>query len=47
MSEKKRKRHSELSVDRPNKKLVQESRSKAINVSIIDDGDEWRPVLGE
>ena len=46
MSEKKRKTHSELPVDRPNKKLAQESRSKAINVSLIEDGDEWSPVLG-
>ena len=46
MSEKKRKRHSELPVERPNKKLAQDSLSKAINVSIIEDGDGWPPVLG-
>ena len=46
MSEKKRKRHSELPVDHPNKKLARESLSKAINVSIIEDSDEWPPVLG-
>ena len=46
MSEKKRKRHSELSADRPNKKLAQESRLKAINVSLLENGDEWSPVLG-
>ena len=45
MSEKKRKRQNELPVDRPNKKVAQENRSKAINVSIIEDADEWRPVL--
>ena len=46
MSEKKRKRYSELPVDRSNKRLVRESLSKAINVSIIEGGDEWPPVLG-
>ena len=46
MSEKKLKGHSELPIDRPTKKIAQGSRSKAINVSLIDDGDEWSPVLG-
>ena len=48
MAEKKRKRPEERSDDRrPNKKVAIESPSQTIKVSVIDNGDEWVPVLGE
>ena len=47
MSEKKRKRHDERLDGRPSKKIATESPSRNIKVSVIEDGDEWVPVLGE
>ena len=48
MAEKKRKRLEEKPGDRrPNKKVAIESPSQAIKVSVIDNSDEWVPVLGE
>ena len=48
MAEKKRKRPEERSDDRrPIKKVAIESPSQTIKVSVIDNGDEWVPVLGE
>lgn len=48
MAEKKRKRLEERSDDRrPTKKAAIESPSQTIKVSVIDNGDEWVPVLGE
>lgn len=47
MSEKKRKRHEERPDGRPSKEIARESPSQKIKVSVIEDGDEWMPVLGE
>ena len=47
MSEKKRKRHEEGPDGPPSKKFAKESPSQNIKVSVIEDGDEWLPVLGE
>ena len=47
MSEKKRKRHEERPDGRPSKKIAAERPSQNIKVSVIEDGDEWVPVLGE
>ncbi len=47
MSEKKRKRHEERPDGRPSKKSAREIPSQNIKVSMIEDGDEWVPVLGE
>ena len=48
MAEKKRKRHEERSDDRrPSKKIAIESLSQNIKISVIDEGNEWIPVLGE
>ena len=48
MAEKKRKRLEERADDRrPTKKVAIESPSQTIKVSVIDNGDEWVPVLGE
>ena len=46
MAEKKRKRHEERSDGRPSKKLATESQSQNIQVSVVEDDDEWVPVLG-
>ncbi|CAD6563762.1 MAG: DNA-directed RNA polymerase I subunit rpa49 [Alectoria sarmentosa] len=45
MSEKKRKRHEEGLDGPPSKKFAKESPSQNIKVSVIEDGDEWLPVL--
>lgn len=47
MPEKKRKRHEERPDGRPSKKIATESPSRNIEVSVIEDGDEWVPVLGK
>ena len=48
MAEKKRKRPEARSDDRrPIKKVAIEDPSQTIKVSVIDNGDEWVPVLGE
>ena len=48
MAEKKRKRLEERSDDRRlNKKMAIESPLQTIKVSVIDNGDEWVPVLGK
>ena len=47
MSEKKRKRREERTDGRPSKRLATESPAQKISVSVIEDGDEWGPVLGE
>ena len=48
MAEKKRKRDEETSAGRrPSKKVAIGSPSQQIKVSVIDDGNEWMPVLGE
>lgn len=49
MPEKKRKRHEERHEERPDgrpsKKIATKSPSRNIEVSVIEDGDEWVPVL--
>lgn len=47
MSEKKRKRPEGRSDGQPSKKIARESPSQKIKVSVIEDSDEWAPVLGE
>ena len=48
MAERKRKRLEERSDDtRPSKKVAIESPSQDIKVSVVDEVDEWVPVLGE
>lgn len=47
MPEKKRKRHEEKPDERPSKKIAMESPSQNIKVSVIEEDDEWVPVLGE
>ena len=51
MIENKRKRqegeHEERPEGRPSKKVAIESPSQTIKVSVIEDCDEWVPVLGE
>lgn len=53
MSEKKRKRHEERPDGpdgpdgRTSKKIATETPSQNIKISVIEDGDEWVPVLGE
>lgn len=47
MSEKKRKRHEDRPDGRPSKKIATERPSQTIKVSVIDDNDEWVPILGE
>ena len=46
MAEKKRKRHEERPDGRPSKKLVMEGQSQNIQVSVVEDDDQWVPVLG-
>ncbi|KAK4693686.1 DNA-directed RNA polymerase I subunit RPA49, partial [Lecanoromycetidae sp. Uapishka_2] len=46
MSERKRKRHEERQDDRPNKQAAIESLSQTIKVSVIEDGEQWVPILG-
>lgn len=47
MSEKKRKRYEEKSDGRASKKIASQGPSQNIKVSVIEDGDNWAPVLGE
>lgn len=47
MPEKKRKRQDEKHSGRPSKKVALESQSDTVKVSVIEDGVEWAPVLGE
>ena len=47
MSEKKRKRNGERPEGRPSEKIASEGPSQNIKVSVIEDGDDWVPVLGE
>lgn len=47
MSEKKRKRYEERPNGRPSKRVATGSSSQNIKISLIEDGDEWVPVLGE
>lgn len=47
MSEKKRKRHEEMPDKRTSKKIATVSPSQTIKVSVIEDRDEWVPILGE
>ena len=46
MSDKKRKRHDAASSGRPHKKAATESPPENIQISVIENGDEWAPVLG-
>ncbi len=46
MPEKKRKRNEESHDGRPNKKAAIESPAQTIKVSVIEDGEQWAPVLG-
>ena len=46
MCDKKRKRHDVAFSGRPHKKAATESPPQNIQVSVIEDGDEWAPVLG-
>ena len=46
MSEKKRKRHEERPDGRPSKKIATDRPPQNIRVSVIDDNDEWVPILG-
>ena len=46
MSEKKRKRYEEKPDGRPSKKIASQAPSQNIKVSVIEDGDNWAPVLG-
>ena len=47
MSEKKRKRYEEKPDGRPSKKIASQGPSQNIKVSVIEDDDNWAPVLGE
>ena len=48
MAEKKRKRYEERPDDRrPSKKVAIDALSQNVKVSVIEDGDDWVPVLGE
>ncbi len=47
MTEKKRKRHEEGPDGPPSKRIATERPPHSIKVSVIEDGDEWVPVLGE
>lgn len=47
MSDKKRKRQEEKVDGRPSKKTATGNPSQTIEVSVIEAGDEWVPVLGE
>ena len=46
MFDKKRKRHDAASSGRPHKKAATESPPQNIQVSVIENGDEWAPLLG-
>lgn len=46
MPEKKRKRNEESHDGPPNKKAAIESPAQTIKVSVIEDGEQWAPVLG-
>lgn len=46
MSEKKRKRQDGKYSDRPHKKTAIEGPPENVKVSIIEDGDQWTPILG-
>ncbi|KAL2036944.1 hypothetical protein N7G274_010369 [Stereocaulon virgatum] len=45
MSDKKRKRSGVASNDRPHKKIALQSPAQTVKVSVIEDGDDWTPVL--
>ena len=47
MSEKKRKRHEERPDGGSFKRIASETLSQNIKVFVIEDGDDWVPVLGE
>ena len=47
MSEKKRKRHEERPDGGCFKRIASENPCQNIKVSVIEDGDDWVPVLGE
>lgn len=47
MSEKKRKRHDPKTQDGARKKVAVDGPSQNVKVSVIEDEDQWAPVLGK
>ncbi len=47
MSEKKRKRQESRVHENPRKKAALDDGSSDVQVSVIENGDPWAPVLGE